>query len=108
MKPIAILPIVLLLFSLPFLTQAVQLKNPLQYETIPDLINAVIDWLFVVALVIVPMVIVVAGYFFIASGGDPQKVTQAKNMVIYALIGLLIIILSRGIIALIKTIVGVQ
>lgn len=92
----------------PVLTQisAVVIENPVKYNKFEDLINALINWLYALALVVVPGVIVLAGYFFITSQGDPAKVTLARNMVIYALIGLAIIIASRGIIALIKQIVG--
>lgn len=108
-KLLIVFLISLFLFSLPFsIKAAIEFKNPLKYDTIEDLISAIINWLYTIALVIVPGVIVLAGYFFIASGGNPQKVATAKNMVLYALIGLLIIILSSGIIDLIRDIVGVK
>lgn len=98
------LTIIFLSFS-PFLNLAkaqVTIINPLKWDTIEELINAIINFLWAFALVVVPIVIVIAGYFFVTSMGDPAKVSQAKKMVLYALIGLLVIGFSKGIIAVIQ------
>jgi hypothetical protein len=97
---------VIFLTLFAFLSQsgaaAIEIQNPLKYNTIEDLIKAVIDFLFTLSLVVAPMVIIIAGFFFIFSQGQPEKVIQARNMVIYALIGLLIMMAAKGIIELIK------
>jgi len=40
------------------------------------------------------LIIVIAGFRFIASQGDPQKVAQAKSAIIYASVGLAVSILA--------------
>ncbi len=86
---------------------AVEIKPPLKWTSFEQLLNAIIDFLIKLALVVVPLVIVIAGYFFVASGGDPAKVTQARNMVLWALVGLLILLMAKGIIVLIEQVFGV-
>ena len=81
---------------------AIEIQNPLRYDTIEGLIGAIIDFLFTLSLVVAPMVIIIAGFFFIFSEGDHQKVIQARNMVIYALVGLVVIMAAKGIINLIR------
>lgn len=44
------------------------------------------------------IVIVYAGIKYITSGGEPEKTRNAKNAIVYALIGIAIILLSRTII----------
>ncbi len=44
------------------------------------------------------IVMIVAGISYITSTGDPTKVNNAKNTIIYALIGLIVVILARTII----------
>lgn len=92
---------------LPFLNiaKAIEIENPLKWGSISELIEAIVKFLQEVALVITAGVIVLAGYFFVTSGGDPAKVTQAKNMVLYALIGLVIILMAQSIIALIEKVI---
>jgi len=81
---------------------SVCITNPVEANTFEELINAIIDFLWLFALAVVPAVIIIAGYFFVTSAGDPAKVSQAKKMVLYALIGLLIIGMSKGIVTLIQ------
>lgn len=45
------------------------------------------------------LVLVVSGLRYITSAGDPQKTSKAKNGVIYAVIGLALLIISRSIVS---------
>ena len=56
-----------------------------------DVIN-IFSW--VVGIISVIMVIV-GGFQYITSGGDSGKVTNAKNTIMYALIGIVIVALSQ-------------
>jgi hypothetical protein len=44
------------------------------------------------------VMIVVSGLRYILSAGDPQKTAQAKNSIIYALVGLTVAITAEGIV----------
>lgn len=44
------------------------------------------------------IIIVISGIMYITSGGDPQSVSRAKNTLIYAVVGLVIVVLARTII----------
>lgn len=71
----------------------VTLDNPLRSDisTIGLLILEIVKFLRVVAYAAAPMAIVIAGYFFLASAGDPGKVSTARNIIMWTLIGVLII-----------------
>jgi hypothetical protein len=45
------------------------------------------------------IVMTVGGIMYILSGGDPSKVAAAKNTVIYAAIGLVVVVMAQTIIA---------
>lgn len=81
---------------------AVCICNPLTAKDFPSLINNIIDFLWKFGIAVVPIVIIIAGYYFVTSMGDPAKISQAKKMILYALIGLLIIGMSKGIVVLIQ------
>lgn len=57
-------------------------------------------------LIVGVIVIVVAGYNFVLSEGDPDKVKKAKDMIIYTMIGIAVALLARAIIGLVRHIVG--
>lgn len=56
---------------------------------------------------VVVILIIFAGYKFITSGGDSKQIEGARKAITYAIIGLLVVLLSFFIINLIATITGV-
>lgn len=45
------------------------------------------------------IIIIIGGIKFITSGGDPGKISTAKNTVLYAMIGLAVIVLAASLIS---------
>ena len=100
--------LILFLFSLPIVVSAVEFQNPLEYETFGELIDAIIKFIFYIAVVVVPLMIIVGAFYIITAGGDPKKIGAGKNIIIYTLIGLAIIMLARGLVAMIESLIGVK
>jgi hypothetical protein len=44
------------------------------------------------------VVIIVGGFKYVTSSGDPNNVTSAKNTILYAVIGLVVAVLGRSIV----------
>ena len=84
---------------------AICIPNPLKACSFEELVKTIIKFLQEVALVITAMVIVIAGYYFVTSMGDPARVSQARKMVLYALVGLGIILLAQALVALIEVVI---
>ncbi len=63
------------------------------------------DWLFALLLIVAAIFIIVAGYFFVTAQGDPDKVGTARQFVLYALIGVLVGFLAKGLVVLVDMIV---
>jgi len=82
--------------------------NPLQACDFQELIDKIMNFIFVLAVAAVPLIIIVGAFQLLTSGGDPKKIGAGKNMITYALIGLAIILLARGIIAMIQQAIGVK
>lgn len=51
--------------------------------------------------VIAVVVIVVAGFYYVTSNGNPQQVTRAKNAILGAVVGLIVVLLAFAITAII-------
>lgn len=80
---------------------------PVEVETLPTVqviptLEKIANLIFTVLLALVAIMIVVAGVMFVMAGGNPEQVARARNMIMYALIGLIVAFLARGIIAFIK------
>ena len=70
--------------------------------TIKDIINIL---LFLIGMIAVLM-IVIAGFRFVTSNGDANTVSSAKNTIIYAVIGIVIAIMSYAIVNFILDNIG--
>jgi hypothetical protein len=100
--------VVLFLFNIifPLRTQAVTFPNPFCPPASPtcnttfaDIIDKIINFILYVGAAIFPIMASIAGFLFLSSGGDPSKVKKAKDILLYSVIGLFIVLLARGIIS---------
>jgi hypothetical protein len=74
-------------------------QNPL---TGPNgIINRIANGVALIAGAAAVIIIIVSAIGMTTSGGDMQRVQTARNGVIYAVVGLVIIVLARGLIALV-------
>ena len=78
--------------------------NPIPYGTIPEVVAAIANFIFIISIPITSLMVVIGGVMFMTSGGDPKKVEQAKKLLLYAVIGLAIILLSKTIAAVIENV----
>lgn len=86
----------------------VVIENPLGNATLTDIINNLIDFLLTIALIICPLMIVIGGFYYVTSGGDPEKAKRGRQIITYAAIGLVIVLISKGLVAAVKTAIGVD
>ena len=97
-----------ILFSLVFAgsADAITIINPLKYDTVQELISAIIKLLMELAIWIFPIVIIIAGFGFITAGGDENKIKTSKQIITWAVIGLIIVLSAWAIVALFEHIMG--
>ena len=78
---------------------AIEIRNPLgRGTTLWDLIDRIIDFIFTISLSVGAILFIFAGYRFVTAAGDPEKIKTAKQMVLWTVIGLMVIISAKGII----------
>lgn len=63
--------------------------------TVDSVITAVINILSWVVGIISVIMIIMGGFKYVTSGGDSSNVQSAKNTIIYALVGIVIVALSQ-------------
>lgn len=57
----------------------------------------------IIASIAAIIVILIAAIMFITAGGDSSRVSSARNMIIYSIVGLIVIFLARTIVAFVVT-----
>jgi len=82
------------------------LPNPLQANTFQELVERLIDFAFVVALALAPLMVLVAGLVFLTAGGKPEMITRARKILFWTLLGFVVVLLAKGLIAMLKSILG--
>jgi hypothetical protein len=67
-------------------------------EKLNRIISEIINFFSVIIGVIAVLMIIVGGFRYIISGGDTGNVTSAKNTILYAIIGLIIVVFAQVIV----------
>ena len=91
----------------------VRCANPSNSATQPEcciteLIYNITDWLFYILISIVVLLVIIGGSYYVTCGGDPEKADKGREIIIYALIGLVIAVFAKVIPGLAKIILGVS
>lgn len=64
------------------------------------------NWIFVAALLIVPVMILIGAIMLMGGGGDPTRVANAKKVFLWTAIGLILALVSKGVFAALRSIFG--
>jgi hypothetical protein len=67
-------------------------------STINSTVETVINLLSIVVGVVAVIMIIIGGFKYITSSGDSNNVTNAKNTILYAIIGLVVVALAQVIV----------
>lgn len=101
----------LLLFILFFviltnsaMAQSITIPNPLGEggKDIPTLIGTIATWLLGIGTTIAVIIVIWAAFLFMTSGGSKERVTMARKTLLYAIIGLTVLLLATGVTTLIQ------
>lgn len=79
------------------------LKNPLSANSIPAVLDSIINFLLTIAAPIAVIMTIWSAYLFITAGENQEKVKQARQTLLWVVIGVAVLILSKGIVNLAKS-----
>ena len=61
-----------------------------------DVLRGVVRWIYIIFFVVAVMFILFAAFNYLTAGGDAEKITTAKNQLIYAAIAIVVALLAVG------------
>ena len=85
-----------LLFPL-FAYADVTIKPPTIYESVEEVIGAIVDWVCRISLVLAPLMIMVGGFYLITAAGDPEKVNTGKKIITWTIVGIVVVLLATSV-----------
>src|SRR3989344_3446359 len=85
--------------------QGIEIPNPLGSggSDIPTLIGTITTWLLGIGTILATLIVLWAAFLFMTSMGSPTRVTQARQTLLYAIIGLSVLLLADGVALLIQS-----
>jgi len=84
------------------------LGNPLKFDSFGQILEAIANFLLVVGVPIAVLFIIIGAFQLLTSGGNENRISSGKKSIYWAVIGLVILLLARGITVIIENILGVQ
>ena len=72
-------------------------------DVVARTIKSIIDFLSVIVGIICVIMIIIGGFRYVTAGGDSNNLTSARNTIIYALVGLIIVAFAQLIVKLVLT-----
>lgn len=72
------------------------LENPISSKTLPQLLENVLNFLFGLSIVILPIIIIYASIQLLTASGSPEKISSSRTILLWAVVAFAIILLARG------------
>lgn len=69
------------------------------------MITTIGNWMFGILLGLAVLFLLYAAFTYLRAGGDPGKVDEAKNIIIYAIIAIVVAVLAKGIVMLAQSLI---
>lgn len=72
------------------------------HTDIKELVASITKWIFILALVIAPLMVLLGGFYMLTSAGDPGRSKKGKQIIVWAMVGLGVILFAKAFISVIK------
>jgi hypothetical protein len=105
---IVFLALAIIVLFFPLVSRGLTIPNPLGYDTFEELVTAVINFIFLISLALAPLMVVLAGFYLLTAGGNPANIKKAQTIIIWTAVGLLVVLLAKGLISVIQAVIGVN
>lgn len=89
-------------------TVNIDFNPPSNIKEFKDLIKEILKWLTTLVAPIAVIAIIWGGFLMMSSGGTPERFKKGGKILWYAIIGLAIILIGRGFVTLIKSIIDLR
>jgi hypothetical protein len=93
-KQYIVFPLVLAgIILVPFLTSA---------DAVTSTIESVTDWIVTISLGLATLMYIVGGFLWMSDAGNAERVKTAKSIIVSTTIGLVIILMAKGMISIVQ------
>jgi hypothetical protein len=83
------------------------IENPLEADTFTELFVGIANWVAGIVASLAALMIVIGGIQYMISGGNEEKVASARRTILWAVIGLIVVLGSWGLLRALLEILGI-
>jgi len=83
-----------------------ELRNPLTFPNITELMAAILNVVIVISIPIIVLFLIIAGFKYVTAQGNPEKLQEANRALMYGVIGGVIIIGAVAILQIVQNTVN--
>ena len=80
--------------------------SPITATSVPALVKTITNWVFYIAIVLSPLMILIGAFFLMTAAGDPKRVETGKKFILWTIVGIAVILFSRVIIGIVRGVLG--
>ncbi len=84
----------------------IRLPNPLPSDNIIEIINNILNYLIYISIPILALMILWGGFQILYARGAPANITKGRETIQWAVIGFVIILISKGVALIVLRILG--
>jgi hypothetical protein len=80
-------------------------EGEIDEDVIVGWINTIANWIFAILIAVAVIMLLLAGFKWMTSGGNEDDVAMARKMLIWALVGVAIALMSKALVGMVGNIV---
>ena len=89
-----------------YANDVVEIENPITATSVEAVINNVVKFVWRLALILAPLMIIIGAFYLITAAGDPEKIKIGKKIITWAIVGIVVVLLSTGVKSIIEEILS--
>jgi len=91
---------------IPLFAQGIEFDNPIEKESIAEVITGIVDWTYKIALIVAPLMIMLGGFYLVTAAGDPGRVDTGKKIITWTIVGIIVVLLATSVKVVIESLLG--
>jgi len=93
-------------FSLSVFAVTTVPTNVTSISAVITVINTLANWVFAILLALAVIMLLLAAFNWLTSGGNEEKVGSARKMLIWALVGIAVALAAKGLVLIVTALIS--
>lgn len=92
----------------PSFLRAAAIDSPIRAKEFQTIIVSIADWAAAIAAPLATLMVIYAAYLYLLSGGSEESTTRAHKAITWAVVGLIVVLVSKSLALLLQNVLGAK